>query len=175
MSQIALCVLLPTDLDQVKRLLIDLGNFVERELAAAMEVCEEAARHPFQEYYGYCAKDGTRIAGFIVFGVIPMTDRCWDLYWIAVAPAFARQGIGQSLARYMVKIIVELQGRQIHVDTSSLPAYLPACRFYEKIGFILTARLSDFYRVGADKLIYVKDLASTAGSIQAAYERADLT
>ncbi|MDD5758888.1 MAG: GNAT family N-acetyltransferase [Desulfobulbaceae bacterium] len=158
MSRFSICVLLPSDLAPIRQLLTDLHNFVEREIAAAVEVCEEAARHPFQEYYGYCAKEDDRVVGFIVFGVIPMTERCWDLYWLAVAPAFARQGVGQRLAGYMEKIIVEAQGRQIHVDTSSLPAYLPACRFYDKVGFALRARLADFYRVGADKLIYVKDL-----------------
>jgi len=158
MSRIGIHVLLPADLDQIKQILIDRGNFVEVEIEVAMEVCDDAATHPFQEYYGYCAKDGDRVAGFIVFGLIPMTDRCWDLYWIAVAPAFAREGVGLMLAEYMEKIIAELQGRQIHIDTSSLPSYLPACCFYEKIGFSLEARLKNFYRAGDDKMIYVKDL-----------------
>ena len=158
MSRIGIQVLLPADLEQIKQILIDRGNFVEVEVEVAMEVCDEAAAHPFQEYYGYCAKDGDRVAGFIVFGLIPMTDRCWDLYWIAVAPDFARAGVGLMLAESMEKIIAEMKGRQIHIDTSSLPTYLPACRFYEKIGFMLEARLKDFYRVGDDKLIYVKEL-----------------
>lgn len=154
----AIHVLLPGDLDQIKQILIDRGNFLAMEIEVAMEVCDEAAVHPFQEYYGYCAKEGDRVAGFIVFGLIPMTDRCWDLYWIAVAPAFARAGVGQLLAQAMEKLIAELKGRQIHIDTSSLPSYLPACRFYEKMGFTLAARLQNFYRAGDDKLIYVKDL-----------------
>lgn len=160
MSTPALHVLLPADLGQIEQILIDRGNFVAVEIEVAMEVCGEAANHPFQEYYGYCAKEGGRVTGFIVFGLIPMTDRCWDLYWIAVAPAFARAGVGQRLAASMEKIIVELKGRQIHIDTSSLPTYLPACRFYEKIGYRLEARLKDFYRAGDDKLIYVKELGA---------------
>ncbi len=156
MSQIAIHVLLPEDIAQIKQILIDRGNFVEIEIDVAMEVCEEAAKHPFQEYYGYCAKDGDTVAGFIVFGLIPMTDRCWDLYWIAVATRFARAGIGQMLADAMEKIITDQRGRQVHIDTSSLPTYQPACRFYEKVGFTLAARLKDFYREGDDKLIYVK-------------------
>jgi ribosomal protein S18 acetylase RimI-like enzyme len=172
MSQIAIRVLLPADLGQIKQILIDRGHFVEREQAAAMEVCFEAAAHPFQEYYAYCAKDGDRVAGFVVFGLIPMTDRCWDLYWIAVAPSFARQGVGQVLMQYMEKILSELQGRQIHVDTSSLPAYLPACRFYGKSGFSLEARLRDFYQAGNDKLIYVRLLQNDQFVVrQAHHER----
>lgn len=156
MNEPVLHVLLPADLAQIKQILIDRGNFLAKEIEVAMEVCEEAAQHPFQEYYGYCAKVGEVVAGFIVFGMIPMTDRCWDLYWIAVAPSFARSGIGRMLAATMEKVITDLHGRQIHIDTSSLPTYTPACRFYEKIGFRLEARLKDFYRQGDDKLIYVK-------------------
>jgi ribosomal protein S18 acetylase RimI-like enzyme len=156
MSNPTIHVMLPADLAQIKQILIDRGNFVAMEIEVAMEVCEEAAIHPFQEYYGYCAKVGEAVAGFIVFGLIPMTDRCWDLYWIAVAPAYARSGVGRMLAATMEKIITDLSGRQIHIDTSSLPTYIPACHFYEKFGFTLEARLKDFYRQGDDKLIYVK-------------------
>lgn len=158
MTRIGIHVLLPGDLGQIEQILVDRGNFVAVEVEVALEVCGEAAAHPFQEYYGYCAKEGDRVAGFIVFGLIPMTDRCWDLYWIAVAPDFARAGVGQMLAEDMERIITELKGRQVHIDTSSLPTYLPACRFYEKMGFSLEARLKDFYRAGDDKLIYVKEL-----------------
>lgn len=158
MNHCQIHVLLPADLDQIKQILIERGNFVAIEIEVAMEVCTAAAEHPFQEYYGYTAKDGDTVAGFIVFGQIPMTDRCWDLYWIAVAPGAGRAGVGQLLAATMEKVISDLQGRQIHIDTSSLPTYLPACRFYEKIGFARQARLKDFYRQGDDKLIYVKYL-----------------
>lgn len=123
-----------------------------------MAVCDEAACRPFQEYYGYSAKVGRVVAGFIVFGPIPMTERSWNLDWIGVAPLFARQGVGRLLFRAMEKVISDLKGRQIHIDTSSLPDYLPACRFYETMGFTLEARLKDFFRHGDDKLIYVKVL-----------------
>lgn len=156
MSQIDVHILIPADLVQIKEILIERGNFLAIEIEVAMEVCGEAAFHPFQEYYGYCAKVGDIVAGFIVFGLIPMTDRCWDLYWIAVAPRFARAGVGRLLAATMEKVITEQHGRQVHIDTSSLPTYVPACRFYEKIGFRLAARFTDFYRQGDDKLAYVK-------------------
>lgn len=156
MPEPSIRVLMPEDLIQIKQLLIDRGNFLDMEIEVALEVCDEAARHPFQEYYGYSAKVGEVVAGFIVFGLIPMTDRCWDLYWIAVAPAFARSGVGRQLAATMEQVITDLKGRQVHIDTSSLPTYLPAHRFYEKIGFTRVACFQDFYRQGDDKLIYVK-------------------
>jgi len=156
MTEPTIRVLIPADLEQIKQLLSDRGNFLALEIEVALEVCEEAALHPFQEYYGYSAKVGEVVAGFIVFGLIPMTDRCWDLYWIAVAPAFGRVGVGRRLVATMEQVITDLKGRQVHIDTSSLPTYTPAHRFYEKIGFIQAACLQDFYRQGDDKLIYVK-------------------
>lgn len=160
MPEPSLRVLIPADLEQIKQLLSDRGNFLATEIEVAMELCEEAALHPFQEYYGYSAKVGEVVAGFIVFGPIPMTDRCWDLYWIGVAPAFARLGVGRMLVAAMERVVTDLKGRQVHIDTSSLPSYTPAHRFYEKIGFTRVACLHDFYRQGADKLIYVKDYRS---------------
>lgn len=121
-----------------------------------MEVCAEAGRHPFQDYCGLCAKEGEGLAGFLVFGPIPMTDRGWQLYWLAVAPSHARRGIGQRLLEAMEGEILARHGRQIHIDTSSLPAYLPARRLYEKNGFHLVAQLPDFFRDGSHKLLYLR-------------------
>ena len=39
------------------------------------------------------------------------------------------------------------------VETESTPEYARACRFYEREGFVEVARLRDYYRPGADKII----------------------
>ena len=148
-------VLLPADLDQARQIMIAWGHFLALEIEAAMEVGGEAAHHPFQDYIGLAIKQGEQLAGWIVFGPIPMTDRCWQLYWLVVAPPLARQGIGQRLMAAMTETVQQEQGRQLHLDTSSLPAYLPARRFYEKNGFRLVAQLPDFFRKGSHKLLYV--------------------
>lgn len=157
-SQLDISVLLPEDLPQIREMLVGQSIFCEVEVESAMAICGDAASCPFQEYYGYCLKAGGAVLGYIVFGRIPMTDRCWDLYWLAVTPANSRTGVGQRLVRYMESIVTASDGRQIHVETSSVPGFWPACRFYEKMGYRLAARLNDYYRPGADKLMYMKEV-----------------
>ncbi|MBA3014535.1 MAG: GNAT family N-acetyltransferase [Proteobacteria bacterium] len=159
MSLLGIHVLLPSDQVQITQILKGWDHFSSEAIDAAMEFCEEAACHPFQQYYGYCAKVDRVVVGFVVFGLAPLTDRCWDLYWIGVAPRFSRQGVGEALVRYMEHIIIGQHGRQVYIDTSSLSDFIPACRFYQKMGFRNIACLKDYYRQGDDKLIYVKDLS----------------
>lgn len=158
MNSFGIHVLLPSDQIQIRQIISDWGFFSPAAVGAAMDFCEEAYCRPFQQYYGYVVKAGKVVLGFVVFGLAPLTDRCWDLYWIGVAPRSSRKGIGETLAKYMENIIMGQHGRQIHIDTSSLPSFVPACRFYEKMGFLRTASLKDYYRQGEDKLIYVKVL-----------------
>lgn len=158
MTSVGIHVLLPSDRGQIRQILNDWGHFSPGAVGAAMEFCDEAACHPFQEYYGYCAKDGGIVTGFVVFGLAPLADRCWDLYWMGVAPQRSRQGVGGALLRYAENIVTGQRGRQIHIDTSSRPDFIPARCFYEKMGFRLAARLVDYFRQGDDKIIYVKVL-----------------
>lgn len=155
-------ILLPSDLGPVRQSLCDWGHFLTVEIEAAMEVASEAAHYPFQDYTGLGIHLGGRLAGWIVFGPIPMTDRCWQLYWIVVAPAYARQGVGQRLLAAMAETLKPHHPRQIHLDTSSLPAYLPARQFYQQSGFRLVAQLTDFFREGSHKLVYVWEAAERA-------------
>ena len=46
--------------------------------------------------------------------------------------------------------------RMIIAETSSQPKYDKARLFYERLGFMEAARIRDFYRVGDDKIIYIK-------------------
>ena len=39
------------------------------------------------------------VLGYACFGPTPMTERTWDLYWIAVAPNAKRAGVGRALRR----------------------------------------------------------------------------
>ena len=46
------------------------------------------------------------------------------------------------------------------IETSSQESDSATVRFYERAGYALGARIPDYYRVGDDKLIYVKVLSS---------------
>jgi ribosomal protein S18 acetylase RimI-like enzyme len=111
------------------------------------------------EYYAFCAVDEHEdVRGYICFGPIPMTDGCYDLYWIAVDGEFAGRGIGGRLMRFAEEFLEGKGARRIYVDTSSTPGYQPARALYKKHGYRRVCCLSDFYRLGDGKYIYMKEI-----------------
>ncbi len=64
--------------------------------------------------------------GVVYFGPNDMTDRTWDLLWIAVSPDRQGQGIGGELVRFTESHIRAASGRLLVIDTSSLPSLVQA-------------------------------------------------
>ncbi|MFN2367979.1 MAG: GNAT family N-acetyltransferase, partial [Desulfurivibrionaceae bacterium] len=100
-------------------------------------------------------EESGELLAFVCFGPIPMTERSFDLYWIATAPTHGRRGIASRLLAAMEE---ELNGSVVYVDTSSTAGYARARAFYEKNGYRIAARLRDFYKTGDDRVIYRKEL-----------------
>ena len=85
-----------------------------------------------------------------------MTDRTWILWWIVVDRTVQAQGIGGELLRYVEAAVRLVAGRQLLVETSSLPKYEPTRRFYLKYGYSQVAALKDYYAEGDDLLYFCK-------------------
>lgn len=150
------------DRNKIIRLLEERGTFPQHEIDVAIEVLDDALRFPERgDYQVYCAcENGGQLVGYVCFGRIPMTDACYDLYWIAVDRKRARQGIGRELLLFMERTSVSQGARKIFIETSSLPAFAAARSFYEKYAYAVAAVLTDFYRIGDHKLVFMKDLGS---------------
>jgi ribosomal protein S18 acetylase RimI-like enzyme len=148
------------DRDKIRKLIERRGTFNKKEVQVAIEVVDEALRHPGKgDYYVLCAVDSPdAIAGYICFGPIPMTDDCYDLYWIVVDKDFSGKGVGGRLLQSMEEFLIGQKARRIYVDTESGPAYDAARSFYKKSGFRVVCMLDDFYRKGADKVIFMKEV-----------------
>jgi ribosomal protein S18 acetylase RimI-like enzyme len=151
------------DREKIIHLLEERETFSRREIDVATEVIDDALRFPERgDYQVYCAcEDEDELAGYVCFGRIPMTDACYDLYWIAVNKQCARRGIGRELLFFTEKASISQGARKIYVETSSLPAFAAARAFYEKHGYVMTAILTDFYRIGDHKMVFMKDFDST--------------
>ncbi len=80
------------------------------------------------------------------------------LGWFYVNPFFHGRGIGAALFEYVVGEVRRLGGRKLYCDTSSLPKYQRAIRFYHEAGFRQEGRLVDYYRPGEDMIILGKTL-----------------
>lgn len=151
--------LLVQDRQQLFSLVRAQSNFNTQEVAVAMEVIDEALDPAKNDYSVLVAMaDEEIVTGFVCFGEIPLTQRRYDLYWIAVAPDRGRQGVGRLLLAAMEAGLRKQGPARIYVDTSSTPGYDRARRFYEKNGYSVACVLEDFYRDGDSRIIYLKEL-----------------
>jgi len=156
--------LVQEDRSRIRRLVSQRGTFTTQEIKVAMELVDDALRHGEKsDYRILCALEGPRVlAGYICFGLIPMTENCYDLYWLVVDKKYARQGVGGKLLQEMEKLVAGKRGRHIYVETSSTPGYEAARAFYVKHGYRPVCRLKDFYRQGDHKMIFMKEVCGNA-------------
>ena len=98
------------------------------------------------------------VAGLAYVAPERMTDGTFNLLLIAVDPARQGQGIGAALVGAVERVLAAQGGRLLLVETSGLPEFAAPCGFYNRLGFVETARIPAFYAAGEDKLIFCKPL-----------------
>jgi GNAT superfamily N-acetyltransferase len=152
--------LIPGDREKISRLLRQGNVFNREEIRVALEVIDAALNGAgSKDYQVFCAFENDRsLTGFICFGPIPMTERCYDLYWLKVDEASSRKGVGGRLLGFMEEFVAREGARRIYVETSSTAPYQAARSFYEKHGYKLVCSLKDFYREGDHKMIFMKEV-----------------
>ena len=133
------------------------GAFSEPELTVLGEVLEDCLLKPEEGYlFEEITEDG-KMAGFLIWGRTPMTRKGYDIYWIAVDPAFQGKGFGKALmARVEEAACSGTGGCIIRLETSGRPEYDRQRRFYDSCGYLEAGRIKDFYRDGDDLVTYVK-------------------
>ena len=109
-------------------------------------------------YFFLVEKEDDLVLGYACYGPRALTDRTFDLYWIAVNPDARRGGVGRKLLSATEEAIHKLGGRLLIVETSGLPKYEPTRAFYLATGYQLEATLKDFYSEGDDLVIFTKPL-----------------
>lgn len=109
-------------------------------------------------YYFIVDEEDDRVLGYACYGPRALTDRTYDLYWIAVDPNARGGGVGRGLLAATEELIRKLGGRLLIVETSGLLEYEPTRAFYLATGYTLEATLKDFYKDGDDLLIFTKRL-----------------
>ena len=149
----------PTDAALVERLVRETGFFHAEEVQVARELVEAYLAQGDASGYAFlfAERDGATL-GYACYGAIPMSDRRYDLYWIATAPQAQRGGIGKALLRAVEVEVARRGGVRIYVETSSKPLYAPTRAFYLRAGYRLEATLTGFYADEDDKLIYARSL-----------------
>ena len=148
----------PKDCPVLERLLSRIAAFEKEDQALAMDLIHEALGHPGQKDYSFliAVDEDDFPVGYACFGPTPLTEGTFDLYWIAVDPACAGQGVGTLLLGAVEEAICKLKGRLLIIETSSGQPYLLTRRFYLKNDYQLAETIHDFFREGEDRVTYVK-------------------
>lgn len=149
----------PADREPIGRILEATGAFRPEEITIGLELVDETLNPgPSTDYRWFLADVDGAMAGFACFGPVPLTDGTYDLYWIAVDPAFGRAGVATRLDEAVEAAVRAVGARWLLAETSSTPLYAPAQAFYLRRGYRLLERIADFYRAGDDRMTFGKRL-----------------
>jgi ribosomal protein S18 acetylase RimI-like enzyme len=149
--------LLREDKASVLELVRATNNFNDAEVAIAEELLDSCLDDPKQQdYFTRVAVDDGQVAGFLIIGPTPATTGTFDMYWIAVHPAFQGRGIAQALDQTAVDFVRERGGYLLIAETSGQPGYDRTRAFYEKQGYGRLAEIPDYYKPGDALVIFGK-------------------
>jgi ribosomal protein S18 acetylase RimI-like enzyme len=147
------------DRARITEILRGTPEFKPFEVAVAEELIDSYLEDPSSSgYHILVAEVDSTVAGYICYGLTPLTEGTWDIYWVAVAREKQGQGIGSALMQSAEKEIVKAKGRLAIIETSSTPAYEKTRHFHLSHGYEIVARIPDFYAPGDDRLILQKRL-----------------
>ncbi|HLA13859.1 MAG TPA: GNAT family N-acetyltransferase [Gemmatimonadaceae bacterium] len=154
------------DRDDVCGILEGAGNFTADEVAIALELVDEwielGEESGYLTYVLDSPTEGDGVLGYVCFGPTPLTESTYDLYWIAVDKSKHRGGVGKRLLKFTEEEVLRRGGRLLLVETSSQETYGGTIQFYERTGYQLVGKITDYYKLGDDKLIFAKTVATAA-------------
>ena len=139
----------------------DTGMFSDAEHDVALELIDVfLTKTDPKDYIIHVAEYAGSPVGYVCYGPTPATEGTFDLYWIAVSPKLHNKGIGKKLLKFTEEEVCRRAGRLLIIETSSQEKYAPTQNFYLRNGYVVEARIKDFYKVGDDRLIYTKRLSN---------------
>ena len=86
----------------------------------------------------------------------PVTAGIWNLRLLWIKEEFRGRGYGKALVAKVENELSTRHARLLIVETSQLPEFESARKFYENYGFKREAEVKDFFDEGDHKLIYTK-------------------
>jgi len=154
------------DRASIERILRQTQVFLEMEVQCALELLEVYLNDAGQKDYWLAGAvdQADQPVGYVCYGPTPMTAGTYDLYWIAVDPAWHGRGAGSLLIEFVEQQVCQPAlmdtaaepARMLIIETSSLPRYESARRLYQRHHYREVARMPDFYADGDDSIIYAK-------------------
>jgi ribosomal protein S18 acetylase RimI-like enzyme len=151
----------PGDGEQICAIAERTDFFNEEEVQCVADIWQSylALGTEVSGYTFYVDKDAGTLRGFVCVGPRSLTDRVYDLYWIAVDPAAQRLGVGKRLLERAEASVREKGGRILVIETSGTEKYSGTRAFYLSMNYLHEATLRDLYANGDDLCIYTKRLS----------------
>ncbi len=142
---------------ELTRILHQTGAFTAVEIDCALELLQIVLDNPAQsDYHVAIAEQQGRVAGYVLYGPVPLTQGTFDIYWIATDPALHGSGFGRRLIEHAEADARARGARMVCLETSSQGSYSKTRTFYDRAGYVEESRIRDFYRPGDDRITYVK-------------------
>jgi GNAT superfamily N-acetyltransferase len=152
-------MLRPHDIGFLRRLVTDAGVFNADEIAMACEVAEEALGSSDGAGYCFLLADGSAgLERYTCYGLIPGTDRRYELYWIVTAASAQRHGLARALLEATETKIRKRRGTYLFVETSTREDYGPAHPLYASLGYQRHCIVPDYHGDGDGLAIFGKRL-----------------
>jgi ribosomal protein S18 acetylase RimI-like enzyme len=150
----------PEDAPAVEELVRAAGVFSPAEIVIARELVDEAlAKGTAQSGYHFIFADGPEgLDGYTCFGLIPATERRYELFWIAVRKAVRRTKLAARLLKLSEERVREMGGVMMIAETSTRADYAGAVKFYQAQGYALLAEIADWHADGDGLAIFGKRL-----------------
>jgi ribosomal protein S18 acetylase RimI-like enzyme len=153
----------PSDMPQLALLLKQLeqaGFFSADEVECALELLQIVLDQPQQrDYLVLVAEHEGKVAGYILYGPVPLTQGTFDIYWIATDPSVHGAGYGRQLMEAAEKDMHQRGARMICLETSSKGSYARTRSFYDNAGYVQESVIADFYLPGDSRVTYIKRFA----------------
>lgn len=146
-----------SDLQSVAEILKSTDFFRPDEIEVAVELVQERLDKGVESGYEFVFLDiDDKTVAYVCFGLIPCSLISYDLYWIGTHQNYRGIGLGKIILLETEKLVKQLGGKAIYIETSSKQKYLPTQKFYENNNYDLKFVYDDFYDVGDSKFVYVK-------------------
>eukprot|EP00179_Madagascaria_erythrocladioides_P007004 CAMPEP_0198324976 /NCGR_PEP_ID=MMETSP1450-20131203/12852_1 /TAXON_ID=753684 ORGANISM="Madagascaria erythrocladiodes, Strain CCMP3234" /NCGR_SAMPLE_ID=MMETSP1450 /ASSEMBLY_ACC=CAM_ASM_001115 /LENGTH=159 /DNA_ID=CAMNT_0044028817 /DNA_START=65 /DNA_END=541 /DNA_ORIENTATION=+ len=100
-----------------------------------------------------CHQDGVPI-GFGYAAQEKLAQGTWNFLALAVSPSKQNRGAGTAMLQHVEQVLRSRGQRVLIVETSSSSDYDKTQQFYRRNGFVLEARVREFWGAGEDKLVF---------------------
>ena len=112
--------LIASDLLPLRQILIATETFTEVEVDCAMELLETVLNDATQKDYQVIVTEYEDVvAGYVLYGPVPLTEGSYDLYWIATDPELHGKGVGRQLMKEVERRLRVADARLLCLETSS--------------------------------------------------------